>query len=215
MTDPEVDRLAEDLYEYGKLHQHLVSSDAIVALGNMDLRIPRRAAELWHEDIAPVVVATGGIGRLTPKSWAKPEAVMFAEELLRANVPPSDVLIEDKSTNVPENISLAAKSLRGRKENSRRLVLVALPFAERRILALCHKQFSDIDVQVTSPDISYSQFANEVIDREETINLIVGEMERLEKFPAKGFSVAEAIPKKILIAAGKLIDAGYDKYQVA
>jgi uncharacterized SAM-binding protein YcdF (DUF218 family) len=215
MTDIEADMLAEELYEYGQLKQVLQKADAIVALGNMDLRLATRAAELYRDGLASTVVASGGVGRLTPKEWTKPEAVFFAEELYRCGVPNDKVIIEEKSTNLPENIRLSLESLNKAKLKSEHLILVALPFAERRIMRLCQKQFPGVITQIASPNISYQAYANEAISREELIALIIGEIDRLDKFPSKGFSVPEHIPGTVLEAMNKLMNAGFDKYRVA
>lgn len=214
MKSAEVDRLASEIYEYGKLRQHLVPADAIVALCNMDLRIAKRAAELWHQKLAPVVVASGGVGRLTPETWSKSEAATFANELYSLGVPKESIFIEEGSTNIPENIKFALEALRRAGLKTHRLILATLPFAERRIAALCKKQFPDIEIQMTSPDILYANYANETIDRTETVNLIVGELERLYKYPAKGFIVTQVIPQDILAANERLINAGFKKYEM-
>lgn len=214
MAGTEADTLAEKLYEYGRLNQALQKADAIVALGNMDLRLATKAANLFHNDLADIVVASGGVGRLTPKDWTKPEAVLFAEELYRCEVPSNKVLIEQNSTNLPENIRLSVDLLNKADLGSTRLILVALPFAERRIMRLCQKQFPDVSIQITSPDIAYREYTNEAISRRELINLIVGEIDRLDKFPSKGFSLPEQIPKPMLEAKSMLINAGFTKYEV-
>lgn len=214
MTDIEVDVLAEELYKYGQMKQLLKKADAIVALGNMDLRLATRAAELYHEGLASTVVASGGIGRLTPKEWTNPEAVIFAEELYRCGMPGDNVIVEVKSTNLPENIRLSLESLNHAGLKSEHLILVSLPFAERRIMRLCQKQFPHVVIQITSPNISYQEYANDAISREELINLIVGEIDRLDKFPSKGFSMPEQIPEVVLGAMNKLMNVGFDKYKV-
>jgi uncharacterized SAM-binding protein YcdF (DUF218 family) len=129
-------------------------------------------------------------------------------------VPNDKVIVEESSTNLPENIRLSLESLNKAKLESKHLILVALPFAERRIMRLCQKQFSDVNIQIASPSISYQAYANETINREELIALIVGEIDRLDKFPSKGFSVPEQIPETVLEAMNKLMNAGFDKYRV-
>jgi uncharacterized SAM-binding protein YcdF (DUF218 family) len=214
MTDKEIDNLARKLYNYGTLHQPLGGVDAIIALGNMDIRIAQKAAGLWHEGLAPVIVTSGGTGRLTPKEWDKPEAVMFADEIRRQGVPDNKVLVEPNSTNLPENVRFSLDVLRSIGVQPRSVILVALPFAERRILALCKKQFPEIRVLMSSSDVSYEEFPAQLIDRQEALNLIVGEIDRLDTFPSKGFSVPGMVPRDILDARTTLIEAGFNKYQV-
>lgn len=214
MNNNHTDDLAEKLYDYGKLGQALQPVDAIVALGNMDIRIAEKAAELWRKGLAPIVVASGGVGRLTPKNWKGSEAAKFAEVMYGAGVPHEAVIVEDQATNLPENIQLSLKALKADGKEARRLILVALPFAERRILGICKKQFSDVEVLMSSPDTAYAEFPNEAISKEEALNLIAGELDRLHKFPAKGFSVPEEVPQDILEATASLIEKGFDKYRV-
>lgn len=212
MTEKEIDAQAEKLYEYGKLNQTLQPADAIIALGNMDLRIADRAADLWHAGLAPIIVTSGGIGRLTPKDWATSEAAKFAERAVQRNVPIDKVIIEDRSTNIPENIRLSLDALASTGLPASRIIIVTLPFAEKRIIALCQKQFPEIQAEITSPDVRYEEFFNKFINRCEAINMIVGEIDRLEKFPAKGFIVEQEIPKEILHAYHLLAEAGFNKY---
>lgn len=213
MTTSEINIAAETLYEYGQLHQVLKQADAIVALGNKDLRIASRAAEIWHNRLAPVVVASGGVGRLTPPEWEKSEAAMFAQMLYDADVPRANVLVEDQSTNLPQNIAFSIDILKKNNFSTNRLILTCLPFAQRRVLALCRKQFPENKFQVTSQTTPYSRYPNSAINRTETISLIVGELDRLIKFPAAGFSVAEPVPQNIKDSVGQLLRAGYDKYE--
>lgn len=214
MNNHHTDDLAQKMYDYGKLGQTLQPVDAIIALGNMDIRIAEKAAELWHQGLAPIVVASGGVGRLTPKDWKGSEAAKFAEVMYSAGVPHEAVIVEDQSTNLPENIQLSLNALKATGKVARCLILVTLPFAERRILGLCKKQFSDVEVLMSSPDITYTEFPNEVISKEEALNLIAGELDRLHKFPAKGFSVPEEVPNDILEATASLMEEGFNKYQV-
>lgn len=214
MDDSNINILAEKLYNYGRLDQTLQPADAIIALGNMDLRLAEKAASLWHSSLAPIIVASGGIGRLTPKHWTGSEASKFAERINQQGVPLKKVIVEDKSTNIPENIKLSVIALEEAGLLTKRLLLVTLPFAERRIMALCQKQFPNIKIEVTSPDTTYDEFCNEDINKQEAINLIVGEIERLEKYPSKGFITPQEVPIEIIYTSHLLVEAGFDKYKV-
>lgn len=81
------------------------------------------AARLYHLDVIPAVVVTGGPNRLT----GEPEALLHREILLAAGVPPERVIVEDRSTNTLENVTLA-------------LPLIAAQFAlesVESVLAIC------------------------------------------------------------------------------
>lgn len=57
------------VWNYLKLQQSLKPTDAILLLGSSDLRVGERAAELYHQGIAPLVIFSGGVGRMTDDGW--------------------------------------------------------------------------------------------------------------------------------------------------
>jgi len=57
--------LAETLWNYHHVHHVLEEADCIFALGSHDLRVADRAADLYLEGMAPLVIFSGGLGNLT------------------------------------------------------------------------------------------------------------------------------------------------------
>src|SRR5215467_7495530 len=105
MSEQSVDELAQKLWDYHHLNHDLEKSDLILALGSNDLRVADRAAELYLQGWAPLLVLSGNAGVLTRERFRKPEAEMFAEIALKRGVPESAILIETESTNTGENIA--------------------------------------------------------------------------------------------------------------
>lgn len=90
--------------------------DAILILGaavwsdGPSPTLRRRAlhgAALWHAGIAPLILPCGGRGRFPPT-----EAMAITALLIAAGVPPSAIVIEDRSTTTLENIRFALPILR-------------------------------------------------------------------------------------------------------
>src|SRR5580704_11107193 len=104
MITDEIRRLAKRLWDYHLLHQSLVKSDCILVLGSHDLRVAERAAAIFLQGWAPIIVFSGGLGNLTRGIWDEPEADQFAAIAERLGVPRQAMLIENKSTNTGENI---------------------------------------------------------------------------------------------------------------
>ena len=94
------------IWDYLCLGEEAKQANCIVGFGNFNTDIARRAAELYHQGLAPKVLFTGGLGRNTEGLLPEPEAVRFAKVAMECGVPAEDILMEDKSTNTRENIEL-------------------------------------------------------------------------------------------------------------
>src|SRR4026209_778488 len=104
MITPEVLLLAQQLWNYHQMNHELAKSDCILALGSHDLRVADRAAELYLEGWAPLVIMSGGLGNFTQDMWTETEADQFAAIAIKKGVPADAIFIENRSTNTGENI---------------------------------------------------------------------------------------------------------------
>src|SRR5712664_400285 len=99
----DVDDLARIIWDYHHVHHALAKADCIVALGSHDTRVAERAAEVYRDGWAPLLVCSGRLGSLTLGIWDRPEAEIFAEVAQRCGVPREQILVEDRATNTGEN----------------------------------------------------------------------------------------------------------------
>ena len=97
--DRKILRAAKILWDYLKLSQPLERCDCVIAMGSHDLRVAGFAADLILKNWAPLLVCSGGLGRLTSEIWEESEAEKFAEIALSAGVLKKHILIENRSTN--------------------------------------------------------------------------------------------------------------------
>ena len=86
-------------------------ADMILALGNHELRVPGYAAALYRRGAAPLVVCSGGFGKLTAARWTEPEAVVFARRCAELGVPRERIYTETRSTNTGENFAFTRAML--------------------------------------------------------------------------------------------------------
>lgn len=207
----EIDRNAQILWDYNQMHHELSPSDAILALGSLDSRVAERAADLWHQGLAPVVVLSGGIGRLTGKLDTNPEADKFREILLHRGVPSDVILVENTSTNTGANLIKSIKMLKENNINTDKVIIVTMPCAEKRTYATVKKLFPSTETLHTSPQLEMNEYPQGEITTELMINIMVGDTKRIETYPDKGFTIAMKMPKEVKQAMRYLINAGYDK----
>lgn len=168
-----------------------------------------RVAELWHAGMAPLVVMSGGLGNFTAEIFERPEADLFAERAIELGVPEEAILIENRSTNTGENVKFTRALLESRGVEVSRVIAVQKPNMERRTFATISKQWPKLHVKVTSPKLTLEEYCNEVVPKEMLIHIMVGDLERIMRYPAMGFMTEQEIPDRTREAFHLLVNAGY------
>ena len=203
---------AKKLWDYHHMHHGVEKADCILVLGSHDLRVAERAAELYMEGWAPVIIFSGGLGNFTKEMWTETEADLFAAIAINMGVPKKDILIENKSTNTGENILFTQKLLMQENFYPESFIVVQKPYMERRSYATFKKHWPDKKLMVTSPRISFENYPTEEISLKKVINIMVGDLQRIKFYPEKGFQVSQEIPEDVWEAYEQLVEAGFDNH---
>ncbi len=211
MLTPEVLTLAKKIWDYHHVHHTLVKSDCILTLGSHDTRVAERAAELYHQGWAPLLVFAGGLGRLTEGMWTETEADLFARIAVEKGVPEDAILIENRSTNTGENIQLVQQLLAEKNRHPQTFILVQKPYMERRSFATFARHWTGKRFVVTSPQIPFEEYPTAEIPLEHVINIMVGDLQRIRIYPEKGFQIYQEIPDDVWHAYEQLVALGFDK----
>lgn len=204
--------LAKLLWDYHHMHHELEKAACILALGSHDLRVADRAAELYLQGWAPLVIFSGGLGNLTLGMWTESEADKFARIAIDAGVPPHAILVENRSTNTGENIQFTQKLLEEQGLDINHFIVVQKPYMERRSYATFKKHWPEKQLTVTSPQFSFDDYPTAEIPLERVINIMVGDLQRIKYYPEKGFQIYQEIPAGVWQACERLIALGYDKH---
>lgn len=211
---PEIISLARQLWDYHHMNHQLVKSDVILALGSHDLRVANRAAELFLEGWAPLLVCSGGLGNLTLGMWTESEADQFARIAINMGVPESAILVENKSTNTGENITFTDRLLTQKNINAGSFIVVQKPYMERRSYATFKKHWPGKSVVITSPQISFEDYPTEDIPLDRVIEIMAGDLQRIREYPAKGFQIPQEIPDEVWKAFERLVELGFDGHLI-
>ena len=212
MISPTAISLAKKLWEYHHLDHTLEKSDCIFVLGSHDLRVADRGAELYLEGWAPVLIFSGGLGNVTKGIWTETEAEKFANIAMKRGVPRDAILIENKSTNTGENILFTQQLLKERNIEPQSFIVVQKPYMERRSYATFKKHLPDKKLLVTSPQIAFEDYPTDEISLEMVINVMVGDLQRIKIYPAKGFQIPQNIPADVWEAYEQLVALGFNKH---
>jgi uncharacterized SAM-binding protein YcdF (DUF218 family) len=201
--------LAECLWDYLRLEQKLQPADCIIVMGSQDLGAVPRAVELLQQGVSDLAVFSGGYGKITQQMWTKTEAETFAQLALNLGMPARQILLETQSSNCGENLMFSMQLLMDKGIKPKRVILVCKPYLERRALATFKQHFPKISVKVTSLQISYRDYMASVIDQEQVIQLMVGDLQRIMLYPAKGWQIPQTVPESVLLAFHTLVSLGF------
>ena len=216
--DQQTFALAETLWNYHLLKHQVGKSDAILVLCSHDERVAERAAQLFHEGFAPLLIFSGGQGAITKALWDEPEAERFARIAMRLNVPRESILIEKNSTNTGENVQFTRKLLEEQGLDLQKFIVVQKPYMERRAYATFLRYWPEKEVVVTSPQVSFreylAEYSNQTLTAADVVGIMVGDLQRIKLYPALGFQIAQEIPDEVWSAFEELVRAGFDKYLI-
>jgi uncharacterized SAM-binding protein YcdF (DUF218 family) len=208
------DDLARVLWDYMRLGHALTPADVILVLGSNDVRVGEHGARLFLQRLAPLMLCSGNVGRLTAGRFEKSEAATFADAAVRLGVPPSAILIEDTSTNTGENVDRSRTLLESAGVQPSRIILVQKPYMERRAWATFKRRWPEPDLQVTSPPIPYEEYPTPQIPRDLVINILVGDVQRMRVYAERGFQVPQPVPDNVWAAWEELVARGYTGHLV-
>ncbi|MEV0286889.1 YdcF family protein [Kribbella sp. NPDC050820] len=190
----------EVIARYLARRDRLGSADRIVLMGSAVLESVETAADLYHRQLAPQLLISGGIGHSTHyleeavrrrgldvAATDRPESHVFRDLLVtRYGVPSDAIAVEDESTNCGENARLT-RQLVDRPET---LLLIQDPTMQRRTHACFERSFSDLPGTTLishAPLIPWIEPAHvsagpnlpEIWSRRRFTELVLGEIRRL------------------------------------
>src|SRR5690349_14478312 len=99
MINETIISLAQQLWDYHHMPHSLQPVDCILTFGSQDTRVAERAAALYQEGWASLLIFSGGLGRLTQGEWQETEAEKFSNIAIERGVPKEAILLENRSTN--------------------------------------------------------------------------------------------------------------------
>lgn len=205
-------QLAEIIWEYMLMRNTMEKSELILVLGNNDIRVAQHAAQLWLDGYAQYIMFSGDLGNLTEGTWTSPEYAVFRDVALKMGVPSNRILVEKCAKNTGENVRFSYDVLKSIDlVPHRSIILVQAPYMERRTYATFMKQWPEMNanlrVQVTSPAISLRDYPNESVGTlQHIIGVMLGCLQRIIVYPAKGYHIPQEIPNDVKHAYNMLTE---------
>ena len=189
-------------------------ADFILAAGTYDLRVADHAARLFLDGYAPLIVCSGGFGKLTSQLFHQPEAELFAARCRRLGVPEDCILTEPRATNTGENFTYSRELLEARSIMPQTGIVACKPYMARRVWATGTKQWPEVRWFPCGMPLSLEEYLTDEVTWEETVPLMVGDLQRLRVYEEMGYQVHVEVPDDVWQAYERLAAAGYDRYVI-
>lgn len=189
--------LLEPIWEFMHLNQQLAPADALVAMGSNDISTAHYTAELFHRHMAPIIVVSGGTAHandLLATGWGCTEAEMFARAIHVLGVPEDVVIVEAEASHTGENFVFVRRILEKRHISMHSAIVVHKPYMERRAYATGRVIWPDVDFTVTSVPCSLRQYLMFNQRPVNSINVMLGDLQRLEVYGKQGKSLPQEVP---------------------
>jgi hypothetical protein len=212
MTPSQPDaRIARQLWDYLRIGQPVRPAEWLLVFGGHDLAVADRAADLYHQGVAPRILASGGDRALPDDSAYATEADAIRDILIAKDVPKEAVVLERLASNTSENFWFSAELLRDQGVDPQRFLIVQKPYTERRVLATARRRWPGKNVRVTSQEVTFEQYCAGSIPVPKIFSMLAGEIVRLDSYAHSGLiQQEEPVPAELIEAAHHLQTAGYD-----
>jgi hypothetical protein len=184
-----------------------------MGFGMFDLSLPRCCGDLVQRGLARRILFTGGIGAGTG-NLPGPEAEVWRDALRHSHpaIPDASVIVEARSTNTGENVAFTAALLERHHPDlafSRgltRLIVVASPTRLRRVWLTLRRQQPALHLARHLPagldlEVDRARYRAQGLDHRMQM---IGELDRIESYPARGWVAAEPLPAAIVEAREQL-----------
>jgi uncharacterized SAM-binding protein YcdF (DUF218 family) len=192
------------------MHHRVRPCDVAIALGCNDIGVAAHAAELYHAGLFPALVFTGGNSPSTAQVFPRGEAVHFRERALELGVPDPVILVEPEASNTGQNITFSRRALAAKGIAPVTVLLVCMPYMERRAFATARKLWPEVEVVCASAPLSLGDYVKEMGDAGLIIDMMVGDLQRVMEYPKLGFAIEQDAPGPVGEAFESLVAAGFD-----
>lgn len=171
------------------VEDEIKKADAIMVVGGSHPELGEKAAELWKQQYAPVILISGGVSIKTgkfpgPKSKAEvynkeyeTEYDFFTDVLLKNGVPKFAFYGEDRSSYTKENALFAHEVAEKNKLNINKAILICKTFHARRSFMFYQMAFPDVTF-IVSPVSGFDITKENWYKSDYGIQRVMGELSR-------------------------------------
>lgn len=185
-----MNNIIQDISDFIFKADQPTDADIIMVPGSSYPEPAETAAQLYHEEYAPLILVGGGVSITTgkfpgPQTKTKlytgdyrTEFEFYLDVLQKNDVPREAIIGEDESSFIREQGLYARKIVDENQISVRKALLVCKAFQARRCLMAYQASFPAVEFAVI-PVASYDITKDNWYQSEESINRILGELSRI------------------------------------
>lgn len=185
-----MNNIIQDISDFIFVSDTPTDADIIMVPGGSHPELPEAAAQLYHEEYAPLILIGGGVSITTgkfpgPKSKTKiysgnyqTEYEFYLDVLQKNDVPDEAIIGEDQSSFTRENGIYARQLIDEKQISVRSALIVCKAFHARRCLMAYQAAFPAVDFYVI-PVSGYDITKENWYQYEESITRVMGELRRI------------------------------------
>ncbi|MCZ4123482.1 YdcF family protein [Streptomyces sp. H39-S7] len=200
---------AQRLWDFLRMHHEPRPCSVAVGLGSHDLGVADTTADLYRRGMMPLVVFTGATSPTTQELMPRGEAVHYRERALQLGIPGSVVLVEPRARNTGQNITFARELLEESGVTISSVLLISKPYEERRAYATAQKLWPSVEFVCASAEKGFEEYVESIQDAYLVIDMMVGALQRLLVYPARGMMIFQEVPTEIVVAYERLCRTGF------
>ena len=212
----EIIRKLKVIWDYMDLGMTISKADVIIGCGCSDLLVPIKCAKLYKDNYAPLIIFSGGLGKMTDNFFSKTEAEIYKDIAINEGVPEDKILIENKSTNTGDNFRFSLELLNDKDIKADKIIIVHHACVEKRTFSSAKAIINNKELIITSSDITFEEFINKLESNNEKINdnisVIVGDIQRIVVYPQFGWQIENEISDEVIDAYNYLKNLGFNKF---
>ncbi len=202
---------AAEIWNYMATLNNRARSDAIVVCCSYDLRTCDHACELIRSGFADTLLLSGNTGNWTRHIWAEPEAEIYYRRALSNGIAAEKIIVESEATNFGENVSFSRQLL----GDVASVTFVSKPYSLLRVKLTVERYWPGIEAHFSAPEIVFPEAVSNVVGVLGVIGEMVGDIDRIQHYPALGYQAAHTLPGEIIDAWHYLIEQGFTNHLIA
>jgi len=182
-------RIITDITNYIFISDKPQKVNIIFLPGGSFPEIPERAAKLYHDGYAPLLLPSGGVSVKSGKfngvksktdiynKEYKTDCEFYTDVLLKNSIPRDSIICEDKSGHTRDNAFLSRKTIDENGFTIKKAMICCKSFHARRCLMLYQLAFPEAEISVAPVDC-YGITRDNWYTQEYGIDRVLGELAR-------------------------------------
>jgi uncharacterized SAM-binding protein YcdF (DUF218 family) len=163
-----------------------------------------------HSGYADTLLLSGNTGNWTRHIWSEPEAEIYYRRARSNGIAAQQIIVESGATNFGENISFSRQLL----ANASSVTFISKPYSLLRVKLTVERYWPGIEAYFSAPEIIFPDEVSNVVGVLGVIDEMVGDIDRIQRYPALGYQAPHTLPAEIIGAWRYLIAQGFTHHLV-